>query len=60
VLHEIPDGGLVIIDGLAFGAMPDQIERDSAPTGLSSGTMPSLRRIWTSAATVRLFVQLTE
>lgn len=30
VLQKIPDGGLVIVDGLAFGAMPDQIEREAA------------------------------
>ena len=29
VLRTIPDGGLVIVDGLAFGAMPDQIEREA-------------------------------
>ena len=29
VLQKIPDGGLVIVDGLAFGAMPDQIEREA-------------------------------
>jgi hypothetical protein len=30
VLQKIPDGGLVIVDGLAFGAMPDQIEREAS------------------------------
>jgi glycosyltransferase involved in cell wall biosynthesis len=30
VLAAVPDGALVIIDGLAFGAMPEEAERESA------------------------------
>jgi glycosyltransferase involved in cell wall biosynthesis len=30
VLAEIPDGTIVLIDGLAFGAMPQQAKRESA------------------------------
>lgn len=30
VLADIPDGTIVLIDGLAFGAMPQQAERESA------------------------------
>jgi len=30
VLATIPDGATVMIDGLAFGAMPDQVEREAS------------------------------